>query len=108
MEYEEMVSLVEMVELTEDDEPPSSCESIDYTFAFKYVRGQVDAQPTKNLTYHNKKSPLKTDLSVLKNWRWPIKDAITSAEQQESMLRYPQQIMMLTAAPHFIGLYYTP
>lgn len=103
-----MVSLVEMVELAEDDEPPSSCESIDNTFAFKYVSGQVEVQPTKGLTYHKKKSPLKTDLSILKSWRWPIKNAITSAEQQKSILRYPQQIMMIATAPHFTGLYYTP
>jgi hypothetical protein len=110
MEYEEIISFIEIVELSEDDEPPSGRESIDIAFAFDCVEEQVSALKlnSKRSSDYTKKSFPITDLRVLSNWRWPINNAITSAGLQESMLRYPQRIMEQVAAFHLFAPCITP
>lgn len=110
MEYEEIISFIEIVELSEDDEPPSGRESIDIAFAFDCVEEPVSALKQNNISSSGctKKSFPITDLKVLKNWRWPIKNVITSADLQESMLRYPQRIMDQVAVFRISALCITP
>lgn len=97
MEYEKIVSLLEIVEFSEDDEPPSSCESIDYAFAFDCVESLSSntIRAKKNSPFYTKKHSPRTDLNVLTVWRWPTKNTVSSVSQQKSILRYPQRITML-------------
>lgn len=100
MEYEKIVSLVEIVEFSEDDEPPSSCESIDYAFAFDCVENINSniIRTKKNPPFYTKKISPRTDLNILAAWHWLAKNTVSSVSQQKSTLRYPRRIMMLGTA----------
>ncbi|MGE0078334.1 MAG: hypothetical protein AB7S48_10780 [Bacteroidales bacterium] len=108
IECEEIISFDEIVEFSEDDEPPSGRVGIINTSVLNCIDGHSSRVLLgKSSSSFSKNFSPETDLKFLKNWRWPISN-VTSVGRHKSMLRHIEQTLMLVVILHFLALYITP
>lgn len=84
MENEKIISLAEIVDFSEDDEPPSRCEGANSPFAFFCVLNQ-DLKQFPVCTINHVP---RTDRSALHVWPYPIQCCSISVILNNSMLRH--------------------
>lgn len=115
MDNELALKFKEVIESSEDDEPPSRCESKSSTFAFDCVDERVLRLPAptfpaskRSLDFIQEFFPTAS-LNDWNSWRWQLKNSITTVGRLKTILQLSQEEIEAIDNPnHSLPLRITP